>query len=310
MANTKSGPSEPPPRAASDDAVFRPRSLCKFALLAFLAVIGPWIARQLPLLDRRPEYRLPVSQVRLEPEPTDGVPADLVWRVKQRSQLPDEVSLLDPELPKTLAAAFAEHPWIERVVQVRNQYPALVTVCVEYRRPVAVVIVKSGLYPVDGQGVLLPPQDFDPAAVERLIPIRGVITTPFGPEGTRWDDPAVIAAADLARYLGSRWRDLQLAAIHVARPASAKSAPEAIPLELETTSGSRILWGRKPNSDYPGELSEAQKLGRLEKYLAEFGGFDRPHGPYEIDIRHWEEITRRPLPFASHNSRRHDVPRR
>jgi hypothetical protein len=42
-------------------------------------------------------------------------------------------------------------------------------------------------------------------------------------------------------------------------------------------------------------LTSSQKLARLEKYVAEFGAFDRPTGPYEIDIRHWQEITRRPL---------------
>lgn len=303
MPNTKSVPApQPVPPAAPSE--FRPRSLVKFALLAFLAVIGPWLARQIPRLEHRPEYRLPLTQVQLEPPPRDWVPADLVWRIQQRYQLPESISLLDPTLPQTLAEAFAQHPWIERVIQVRNQYPARVTVCVEYRQPVAVVLIKSGLYPIDGHGVLLPPQDFDPAAVERLIPIHGVITPPFGPEGTCWNDPAVLAAADLARYLGSRWRDLQLAAIHVSRPASPHSAPDAIPLELETTSGSRILWGRMPHSDYPGELSGDQKLRRLERYLAEFGGFDRPQGPYEIDIRHWEEITRRPLTYAGHTPAR------
>jgi len=30
------------------------------------------------------------------------------------------------------------------------------------------------------------------------------------------------------------------------------------------------------------------------KYVTDFGGFDRPHGPYEIDIRHWQEISRKP----------------
>ena len=50
-----------------------------------------------------------------------------------------------------------------------------------------------------------------------------------------------------------------------------------------------------PGKHYPGELTGEQKLGRVQKYLAEFASFERPAGPYEIDIRHWEEISRRPL---------------
>jgi len=284
-----------PPPPSFWERVFHPRWLFGCALLATVAVLSPWLIRQLPELEQRPEYQLAFSQIQLEPVPTGGVPEDLVSRVQRRSGMPDTLSLLDPKLPKNVAEAFASHPWIERVVEVRNVYPALVKVQVEYRQAVAVVLVKSGLYPIDGKAVLLPPSDFDAADVERLIPVHGVFTTPYAEEGRPWNDPAVMAAADLARYLGPRWRDLQLTAIVVARPESAVTRPDEIPLELETVGGSRILWGRRPSSQYPGELTGEQKLGRVQKYLVEFASFDRPAGPYEIDIRHWEEISRRPL---------------
>ena len=57
----------------------------------------------------------------------------------------------------------------------------------------------------------------------------------------------------------------------------------------------KVVWGRAPGSGHPGELTAVQKIGRLRKYLDEFGGYAQPRGPYEIDIRHWQEITRRPL---------------
>jgi hypothetical protein len=66
-------------------------------------------------------------------------------------------------------------------------------------------------------------------------------------------------------------------------------------LELESTGGSRIQWGRMPGSTYPGELEATQKVGRLDQYLREFGSYHLPQGPYAIDIRHWQEITRKPL---------------
>jgi hypothetical protein len=42
-------------------------------------------------------------------------------------------------------------------------------------------------------------------------------------------------------------------------------------------------------------LSTRQKIGRLEEYVTRFGGFNGPQGPYEIDIRHWRDISRTPL---------------
>jgi hypothetical protein len=56
-----------------------------------------------------------------------------------------------------------------------------------------------------------------------------------------------------------------------------------------------VVWGRPPGNDHPGELEATQKIRRLEKYLADYGDYGQPNGPYEIDIRHWQEITRRPL---------------
>jgi hypothetical protein len=262
--------------------------------------------RQLPVLKDRPAYQLPFSHIQLDPPPGDWIPADLSARVQKRNQLPEKVSLLDHKLPSRLAAAFAEHPWIERVVSVRNQYPALVTVRVEYRQPAAVVHVKTGLYPVDGRGVLLPPGDFSATDVERLIPIHGIVTTPSIADGKIWNDAAVLAAADLAMYLGSRWQELQLSAIYVS-PASAEARADDISLELETAGGSRILWGRMPSRHYPGELTGEQKLGRVQKYLGEFASFERPSGPYEIDIRHWEEISRRPLRLPISSGGRRDA---
>ena len=45
----------------------------------------------------------------------------------------------------------------------------------------------------------------------------------------------------------------------------------------------------------PGRAVAGTKIGRLEDYVQRNGGFSDDHGPYEIDIRHWHEITRQPL---------------
>lgn len=294
----------PPPATAPDAAVpaptwrdrwFRPHWLLRAALLAMIPVLAPWVARQLPELDRRPEYQLPFRDVRLIPPPLPPLPADFLDQVRHRADLPEELPLLDPQLPQRLAMAFAAHPWVAQVVEVRNQSLALVTVTLQYRRAVALVEVPDGLYAVDPQGTLLPPQDFSAADAQDYLLIRGIKSVPNGPAGKPWGDPAVTAAAALADFLGPRWKELQLTAIVAPRITSVQTKPQDVLLELETEGGSRIQWGRPPGSTYPGELEATQKVGRLDKYLREFGSYHVPQGPYAIDIRHWQEITRKPL---------------
>jgi hypothetical protein len=182
--------------------------------------------------------------------------------------------------------------------------PARLEVELSYRQPVAMVEVKLGMYPVDALGTLLPPADFSVADTKRYPVIRNVSSTPQGPAGTHWGDECVVAAARLAAILGPHWKRFDLEAIRAPRREQAKVEPDDLVFELATQGGSTILWGRAPGTDHPGELSPEQKIGRLEKYLADFGSFDQPHGPYEIDIRHWQEISRRPLAAQTVPSRR------
>ncbi|MDZ4687175.1 MAG: hypothetical protein SH850_19025 [Planctomycetaceae bacterium] len=285
----------PPPRPTLRERLFRPRLLIAAALLAMIPVLGPWVRRQIPDLTQRPEYRMRFQDVLLIPPATDPLPVDFIEQVRRRADLPSELPLLDPDLPLKVATAFAAHPWVERVDQVSNQAPALVTVKLQYRRVVALVEVPDGLYPIDPQGILLPPQDFTPDDARDYLVVRGITSIPFGAAGKPWGDPAVAAAAALADFIGPRWKELQLTAIVAPRITSASTQPDDVLLELESTGGSRIQWGRKPGSTYPGELEAGQKVGRLDKYLREFGSYHQPQGPYAIDIRHWHEITRKPL---------------
>ncbi|HUG92576.1 MAG TPA: hypothetical protein VML55_17180 [Planctomycetaceae bacterium] len=230
------------------------------------------------------------------------MPVDFVQQAAARAGLPDRMSLVDDGLVATLHAAFARHPWVEDVVQVRKTPAGNVHVDLEYRRPVAVVRVPDGLYPVDRQGTLLPPEDFSVAEAQRLPAVDGIRSVPHGAAGSDWGDVSVVAAARLAEALlqtddsgSSHWDRWNAAAIVVPPRTKAEITLDDLSFELRTAGGSRILWGRPPGTQHPGELAVDQKIGRLEKYLADFGSFDRPHGPYEIDIRHWREISRRPL---------------
>ncbi|MGQ0636542.1 MAG: cell division protein FtsQ/DivIB [Planctomycetaceae bacterium] len=272
--------------------LYRPATLVAAAVVVVVAMCLPVLKKHLPDLRRDPSYCLPAKKIEIT-QPPHWVPRNLVEQVIERADLPRDLPLLDENLTRDVSEAFALHPWVEEVVSVAKSFPPAVKVQLNYRRPVAMVQVKAGLYPVDGQGVLLPPHDFSPAAAKLYPLILDVVSTPQGPAGSEWGDPIVVEAAQLAAELAPVWKKLQLAAIVCPRPANAPADDSGY--SLTTIGGSRVLWGGGPATDHPGELSTAQKIGRLTEYAAKFGGLDSPQGRYRIDIRHWRDIRREPL---------------
>lgn len=291
-----------PPGNWFTSLLFRPRVLFVLAAVATSAVFIPAVVKSLPDLRQRNEYQLRTADIRVV-DPPPYVPSDFVAQVSQRAGLPEEVSLLDEGLNENIAAAFKRHPWVLRVVRVQKTIGGGIEVELEFREPVAMIEVRQGLYPVDIYGTLLPPGDFTPDTAKRYPLVTGVATVPEGPAGTVWSDVAVTAGADLAYELSEFWESLGLLAIHITGQTKADATIDDLTLELSTKGGSRIVWGRAPSSRHPGELPASQKIARMEKYLKDFGSFDQPHGPYEIHIHHWQEISRRPLSALIQRSR-------
>jgi hypothetical protein len=143
--------------------------------------------------------------------------------------------------------------------------------------------------PIDRDAVLLPAAEF--ANPELYLSVIGVRSTPTGPAGTRWDDPAVEAAARVATAITPHHRTLGLSTLDVSRYRATGST--ASQLYLLTEQGTRVKWGRT-DPDYPGEVPNEDKIERLRKYVADHGSLDSPAGPYEIDVSHWQEISIRP----------------
>lgn len=289
-------------------SLFQPRRLIIAAAALSLFVVAPRLRNVVPDLRDSEKYQIRPHDVRVTERP-NWIPFDLVDQVISRAKLPERLSLLEPGWTELLAQAFESHPWVERVERVRALGPQQVEVQLIYRKPVAMVEVRSGLYPIDAQGVLLPPGDFSIRETHSYCLIRNIRTTPQGPAGSTWGDPVVRAAAQLSAALcdqssdptQSYWQRLNLTAIYAPRPSDPMPQADELFFDLETSRGSRIKWGRAPGVDHPGELSTSQKLGRLERYLAQV---DDGSGPYEIDIRHWREITYQPIATAPVESRR------
>jgi hypothetical protein len=115
--------------------------------------------------------------------------------VQYLANMPSRLRLLDDDLGPRLMAAFARHPWVERVerVELRSQG---VQVWLVYRTPVLAVQLEGETRVVDRHGILLPAS----ASTEGLPVFHGHARAPAGPAGTPWGDSAVEQAARMAGH--------------------------------------------------------------------------------------------------------------
>jgi hypothetical protein len=147
--------------------------------------------------------------------------------------------------------------------------------------------VPGEVLPVDGEGVVLPTEDFTPPEAARYL--RLVVGTNQKPDlsaGQRWADAKVVGGAEIAAVLGPVWEALRLKQI-VPLPAAAGAAANREPLfALFTQAGTRILWGYAPGANMLGEPPAAEKVARLQRHVAIHDTLDGPQGkPQELDVR-------------------------
>jgi hypothetical protein len=228
------------------------------------------------------EFRVTAASFEVTPPP-NWIAAPVVEEVIRDGNLAG-LLVHDKALVQRVAEAFALHPWVARVLRVEKRYPARVIVQLEYRRPVAVVPVatrrESGLLLVDAQGVLLPTDDFTASQAQGYLRIEGIDTLPAGVYGTPWGDRRVSEAASIAAVIGPRWKELGLYAI-----VPLASADGSDTYVLRTPQGVRLVWGRPPGQESPGEPPAAAKLAALAACIREQGSWDREGAPAQLDLR-------------------------
>jgi hypothetical protein len=97
-------------------------------LLALLW-INQWTRERVANLDR---YTVAFADVDCPP-PADQSRAEFLAEVQYLGDLPDQLHLLDPNLPSRLQDAFARHPAVEKVLEVKVMPPRRVQVRLSYR---------------------------------------------------------------------------------------------------------------------------------------------------------------------------------
>jgi hypothetical protein len=141
-------------------------------------------------LRQHQDYALAVGDIDC-PAPPGMRRPEFLAEVQYLGPLPDRLPALDDETAVRLSAAFARHPWVESVEEVRLLPPSGARVRLVFRTPALAVPQPGGTRVVDGHGVLLPAG----APTEGLPVYVGSAPPPAGLAGEPWGDPAVTAAA-------------------------------------------------------------------------------------------------------------------
>jgi hypothetical protein len=264
MAMTKSTVKSPP-EGKTPLGRHHPLRWVMLLTLAFTVVLVAgrmlWTYVQ-PQIAADPQYRLTVDSVFVTPPPP-WIKVDVRGEVLRSATVGGPMSVLDEDLLPRLSQAFQLHPWVTRVTRISKRVPARVDVELEYRRPVCMVEVPGGLYPVDREAVLLPSADFSPSEALNYPRLARVEKVTEGPVGTRWHDPQVEGAALLGEVLLPVWSEARLKRIVPSREAAVDRG--RLGFELLGSDGVRFLWGSAPGNEAPGELTAADKLQRLRQ---------------------------------------------
>lgn len=242
-----------------------------FALFGFL-----WLAMYLAggrdLLGLG-DYQITPEKIVLQPTQPKWIESDIPAEVFRSSGLTGSISLMDDALVQKIRDAFALNPWIKKVVRVTKEHPARVRIEVEYRRPVLIVDA-TDLIPVDGEGVVLPAENFSPRDMRKYARFDHENKPPAGPAGDPWGDPRVMQAARIMKALGDRAGAWNIVRIQLEDPRRLEGTADHYLFDLLTKNGTVIHWGLAPTLKRPGEPTAKKKIEWLENQVKTHGSLD------------------------------------
>ena len=223
-----------------------------------------------------PGFKLTSEKLQVTPSP-EWIVSDVKADAMIRGRLLG-ANILDKEFSLRIERAFSANPWV-RDVPLVNPSGARgrgVVVELEWRRPVAFVIVDArkygqdypeGLFPVDEEGVLLP-QEIPSERANGYPKIGGIETEPNGRKaGLPWGDSRVADAAKIAVLLEDIWHELGL--LRIDAPTIAETKTKQAFYRLVLPNEESTVWGSAPGREIPGESSAAEKVARLRQILKE-----------------------------------------
>lgn len=236
-----------------------------------------------PRIFNAPRFRLAADDIEIT-APPKWIKTDVKAEALRDASLDESLSILDDELPERVEKAFLLHPWVARVVRVTRRSPARLMVELEYRRPVLMVEVPGGLFPVDAQGILLPTEDFTPAVAARYPRLSGTRPVTEGLPGTLWRDDHVRAAARIAAVLADDWKSLGLSRIVTLDERDNDSESNEPQFELLTRAGQKIRWGKPLADGAAGQKEAKRRLKRLKGLVPDGGHLDDFDLPANLNL--------------------------
>lgn len=291
MGSARNTSKSPPPAIASASRIlWRPKVWGALAIVLAVAY-GGHLAWQhyLPQIARHPQFQLTAERIHITPPPA-WVRADVKSEVLLNSGLVGKLSVIDDhqQLQQRVRDAFAFHPWVASVGQIKIDLPASLDVELAYRRPVAAVEAVDremvSYLPIDALGVRLPDDDFSDYERRALPRITGVSSVPS--IGDRWPDERVTNAAALAAKLADVWNQLRLVEIIPSLHLQVRGEASFYAFEIITSGGTRIVWGAAPGREQDAAESPFDaKRQRLLDYAAKHGQLDSIDGPASVDVR-------------------------
>ncbi len=294
------------------------RGLFGIVVLAIVLVTSGYFgwAKYGSAIRQQPQYMLEASSFEITPQPA-WIQSDVKADVMRDGRL-TKLSALDPDLTKNVVQAFELNTWVAKVLWAGKRPGPdgpRVIVKLRYRRPIIMVWTLDEdwkgdcFYPVDTEGVLLPPDEFSRGQVLNYMRVYVGEATRTGTVGTPYGDSGVTGAAAIAARIGDAWQWLGLQWIVVRKDMNAvlgrpmesnfvllpskgdsgnivaptsglgSSARDASPTSVE------VIWGHAPGCERPDEANDRQKLMRLRAFVKQNGSLDRLPATTIIDLR-------------------------